>query len=111
MMTTGQGLIYMRVRVSKVQGGHCSRSRIKFWCKDLGRDALELLLVRVDKENSIEFPFVFCTVLIYIFVFTLIYKVPCVSFESFPLARLVIWPSHDKSSVTFLGCVQSEIVK
>ena len=74
----------MRVRVSKVQGGQCSRSGIEFWCKDLGRDALELLLVRVDKKNLIEFPFVFCTVLIHIFVFTLIYKVLHVSFEPFP---------------------------
>jgi len=28
---------------------------IKFWYKDLDWDVLELLLVRVDKENSIEF--------------------------------------------------------
>ena len=109
MMTTGQGLIYMRVRVSKVQGGQCSRSGIEFWYKDLGRDALELLLVWVDKENSIEFLFVFCTVLIHIFVFTLIYKVLRVSFESFPLVRLVVWPSHDKfhsraSQILWLWC-------
>jgi len=26
VMTTGQGLIYIRVKVSKVQGGQCSRS-------------------------------------------------------------------------------------
>ena len=28
---------------------------IKFWCKDLDWDVLELFLVWVDKENSIEF--------------------------------------------------------
>jgi len=28
---------------------------IKFWCKDLDWDVLELLLVWVDKENSMEF--------------------------------------------------------
>ena len=69
------------------------------FCKDLGWNALELLLVWVDKENSIEFPFVFCTVLIYIFVFTLIYKVLHVSFESFPVVHLVIWPSYDTTSL------------
>ena len=62
----------------------------------------------------IEFSFIYCTLLIHISVFTLIYKVLCVSFESFPLVHLlvsfnkekekekkinndlVIWPSHNR---------------
>ena len=32
-----------------------TNKRIEFWYKDLDWDVLELLLVRVDKENSIEF--------------------------------------------------------
>ena len=32
-----------------------ANKRIKFWCKNLDWDVLELLLVWVDKKNSIEF--------------------------------------------------------
>jgi len=36
------------------------------FCKNLGQDTLELLLVQVDKENSMEFSFNFGTLLIHI---------------------------------------------
>ena len=62
---------------------------IEFWCKALDYDNLGLLLVWVDKENLIEFLFVCYTLLIHISVFTLIYKVLHISFESFPLTRLL----------------------
>jgi len=58
-------------------------------CKVLDCDGLGLLLVQVDKENLIEFSFVYYTLLIYVSVFTLIYKVPYISLESFPLMRLL----------------------
>jgi len=32
-----------------------TNKEIEFWCKNLDWDVLELLLVRVDKENSMEF--------------------------------------------------------
>ena len=32
-----------------------ANKEIEFWCKDLDWDVLELLLVWVDKENSMEF--------------------------------------------------------
>ena len=48
----------------------CSRrtqwSSLLDWCKDLDWDILELLLVWVDKENSIEFPFNCGTLLIHL---------------------------------------------
>ena len=53
-MTTGRGLIYIRVRVSKVNS--TQEVDIEFWCKNLDWNILELLLVQVDKENSMEFP-------------------------------------------------------
>ena len=62
---------------------------IEFWYKVLDCDGLGLLLVQVDKENLIEFSFVYYTLLIHISVFTLIYKVLHISFESFPLTRLL----------------------
>jgi len=54
-------------------------------CKVLDHDGLGLFLVQVDKENLIEFLFVCYILLIYVSVFTLIYKVPYISLESFPL--------------------------
>jgi len=47
---------------------------IEFWCSDLARDDLITLLVRVDKENSIEFPFVCCTLFIHILYLSLFIK-------------------------------------
>jgi len=63
---------------------------IEFWYKALGCDNLGLLLVWVDKENSIEFSFICYTLLIYVSVFTLVYKVLHVSFESFPLVHPLV---------------------
>jgi len=60
-------------------------------CKNLGQDALELLLVQVDKENSMEFSFDFGTLLIHILCLLLFTKshasplghsIPCV--QQFP---------------------------
>ena len=39
---------------------------IEFWCKNLDCGALDLLLVHVDKENSIEFLLDCSTLLIHI---------------------------------------------
>ena len=54
------------------------------YCKNLDCNALELLLVQVDKKNLIELLFNCCILLIYILLFTSIYKVLHISFESFP---------------------------
>jgi len=77
----------MRVRVSKIQGRQCSRSGIEFWCKDLGRDTLELLLVQVDKENLIEFLFICCILLIHILYLSLFIK-----FRVSPLSHPLLCP-------------------
>ena len=58
--------VVVRIRVSKVWGRQCSGYGIKFWCSNLAWDNLITLLVWVDKENSIEFPFICCTLLIHI---------------------------------------------
>jgi len=57
---------------------------------DLGWNNLITLLVWVDKENSIEFPFNCCILLIHILVFTFIYKVLHISFKSFSLVYSLI---------------------
>ena len=54
------------------------------YCKNLDCNALELLLVQVDKKNLIELSFNCCILLIHILLFTSIYKVLHISFESFP---------------------------
>jgi len=54
------------------------------YCKNLDCNALELLLVQVDKKNLIELLFNCYTLLIHILLFTSIYKVLHISFESFP---------------------------
>jgi len=59
-------------------------------CKNLDCDTLELLLVWVDKENLIESSFNCCILLIYILLFTSIYKVPHISFELFLLIHPLI---------------------
>ena len=58
---------------------------IEFWCKNLDDDALDLLLVQVDKENSIEFLFVCCTLLIH-FLYLLLLAKFCTSLSSYSLS-------------------------
>jgi len=58
------------------------------FCKNLDCGALELLLVQVNKKNSIEFLFDYYTLLIHI-LYLLLFINFCTSlFESFPLACL-----------------------
>ena len=47
---------------------------IEFWCKNLNCNILELLLVQVDKKNSIEFSFDCYILLIYILYLLLFIK-------------------------------------
>ena len=68
----------------------CLHHDIYKGCKNLDCDALELLLVQGDKKNSIKSLFNCCTLLIHILLFTSIYKVPHISFESFLLICLLI---------------------
>ena len=49
----------------EIQGPQCLYMTLIF-CKNLGQDALELLLVQVDKKNSMEFSFDFGTLLIHV---------------------------------------------
>jgi len=51
-----------------------ANKEIKFWCKNLDWDTLEPLLVQVDKENSIEFSFDYCILLIHILYLLLFIK-------------------------------------
>ena len=82
-------------------------------CSNLVWDDLITLLVWVDKENSIEFSFAFLYTTYTLSVFTLIYKVPHISFESSSLMSidllrkekkididLVIWSSHDTTPLS-----------
>jgi len=85
-------------------------------CKNLDCGALELLLVQVEKENSIEFPFN-CYILLIHILYLLLFIKSCASLLSHSLSHihwfpnlnkkkkkrninnnLAIWPCHDRGS-------------
>jgi len=54
--------------------GRTDSDLLDLFYKNLDYDTLELLLVQVDKKNSIEFPFDCCTLLIHILYLLLFIK-------------------------------------